>query len=198
MVSASVTDVVAPLAQRRHPDLDDIDAVVQVFAEFRFRDQVGEILVGRRQDTHVDGRFALLADGPHGFFLDHAQQLHLHVQRQVRDFIEEQCAAFGGLKQTGLVGDCAREAAALVAEEFAFHELGRNCAAVDRYERAFGAWTGAVDHAGNEFLARARFARDVHRRLAARHPLDELAQPLHGRCMTDELCAGACGRIALG
>ena len=89
-------DVFAALAQRRHAQLDHVDAVVEVFAELRLRHQVGEVLVRGRQDAHVDRRLALLADGPHGLFLDHAQQLHLHVQRQVGDLVEEQRAAFGG------------------------------------------------------------------------------------------------------
>ena len=40
--------------------------------------------------------------GPHGLLLDDAQQLDLHVQRQVRDFVEKQRAAFGGLEQPSL------------------------------------------------------------------------------------------------
>ena len=77
----------------------------------------------------------LLADRAHRLFLDDAQQLHLHVQRQIGDLIEEQRAAFGGLDQPFLVADRAGEAAALVTEELAFHELGGNRAAIDRHER---------------------------------------------------------------
>jgi hypothetical protein len=47
-----------------------------------------------RQDTDVDAYLELLADRAHGFFLDHPQQLDLHVQRQIGDLIEEQGAAF--------------------------------------------------------------------------------------------------------
>ena len=39
------------------------------------------------------------ADRAHRLFLDHAQQLHLHVQRQIGDLVEEQRAAFGGLER---------------------------------------------------------------------------------------------------
>ena len=77
------------------------------------------------KNPHVDAVLMLLAHRTHGLFLDHAQQLHLHVQRQVGDFIEKQRAAFGGLDQALLVGDRAGEAAALVPEELAFHEFGR-------------------------------------------------------------------------
>ena len=145
------------------------------------------------QDAHVDGRLALLADGADALFLDHAQQFDLHVQRQVRDFIEKQRAAFGRGNEAQLVGDRAGEAAALVAEQFAFHELGRNRAAVHRHERALGARPGGVDHACHQFLAGARFTGDVHRRLAARYAQDHFAQAFHRGRVADDLRAGARG-----
>ena len=55
----------------------------------------------------------------------------------------------------------------------------------------FGARPGAVDHARHQFLAGARFTGDVHRRLAARHAQDHLAQPFHRGRVADELRAGA-------
>lgn len=68
-----------------------------------------------------------------------------------------------------------------MAEEFAFHQLGRNRAAVDRHERAVGAAAFGVDGARDQFLAHAGLAGDVHRRLAARDLADGLAQFDHRR-----------------
>ncbi|MCY1534640.1 hypothetical protein D9M68_700180 [compost metagenome] len=68
-----------------------------------------------------------------------------------------------------------------MAEEFAFHQLGRNGAAVDRHEGALGARTLLVDEPRHQLLAAARFAADVHRRLAAGEFLDLLAQGVHRR-----------------
>ena len=90
------------------------------------------------------------------------------TKRQVRDLVEEQRAALGGLHQAQLVGDGAGEAAAAVAEELALHELGRNRAAVDRHERRVLARPGFVDEPRDELLAGAGLAGDVHGRLAAR------------------------------
>ena len=54
-----------------------------------------EVSIGGRDDPDVDlGRPA----AAHGFelvFLQHAEQLHLHVERQLTDFVEEQRAAVG-------------------------------------------------------------------------------------------------------
>ncbi len=182
-----LVDVLQPLAQRRHADLDDVDAVEQVLAELALGDQRRQVLVGGRQDAHVDREFPGLADRPHALFLDDAQQLDLHVQRQVGDLVQEQRAALGGLDQALLVGDRAGEAALLVAEQLAFHQLGRDRAAVHRHERPVAARAGVVDQVRDQLLAGARLAVDVHRRLAARDALDHLAQLLHGARAAEEL-----------
>ena len=123
----------------------------------------------------------LLADRAHGFFLNDAQQLDLHVQRQIRDFIEKQRAAFRGLDQPLLVAHRAGEAAALVTEELAFHEFGGNRAAIDRHERAVAARAGFMNEFRHQFLAGAGFAENMYRRLAARDARNHFAQVLHGR-----------------
>ena len=91
------------------------------------------------------------------------------------------------LDQALLVGDRAGEAALLVAEQLAFHELGGNRAAVHRHELPIAACAGVVDQVRDQLLARARLAVDVHRRLAARDALDHLAQLLHGARAAEEL-----------
>lgn len=80
--------------------------------------------MGGAEDAHVDGDLLLAADRAHGLFLDRPEQFDLHGHRQVGDFVEEQGATAGGLEQALLVFDSASEAAFLVAEELAFHQLG--------------------------------------------------------------------------
>ena len=128
-----------------------------------------------------------LADRPHALLLDDAQQLHLHVQRQVGDFVQEQRAALGGLDQALLVGDRAGEAALLVAEQLAFHQLGGDGAAVHRHERPVAARAGVVNQVRDQFLAGAGLAIDMYRRLAARDALDHFAQLLHRARAAEQL-----------
>ena len=80
----------------------------------------------------------------------------------------------------------AGEAALLVAEELAFHELAGDRAAVDRHERAGRARALGVDGACHQLLAGARLAADVHRRLAARHLGDRAAQGHHGLGLAEQ------------
>ena len=135
--------------------------------------------MSRAQDANVDRRFLLAADGPHRLFLNRPQQLDLHRQRKVSDFVEKQRAAACRLEQSFLVGDRAGETAFLVAEEFALHQFGWDRAAVHRYERCVGARALFVNQPRRQFLAAAGFATDVDRRLTARELLDLISQPLH-------------------
>jgi hypothetical protein len=71
-------DVAVAFAQGRHGEADDIQAVVEVFAEFVFGDAAGEVVVGGGDDAHVHRFFAVAADGAYGALLDGAQQFDLH------------------------------------------------------------------------------------------------------------------------
>ena len=54
----------------------------------------------RADDAHVDCFFLRRSDLAHLLLLDRAQQLHLHLQRQVGDFVEKQRAAVGRLEKS--------------------------------------------------------------------------------------------------
>ena len=176
---ADLLQVLEPLAQRRHADLDDVEPVVQVLPELAGQHLGAEVLVGRTQQPHVD---RLLADGahrPHRALLDRAQQLGLHRQRQVADLVEEQRAAVGRLEEAFAVFGRTREGALAVAEELRFQQLLRDRTAVDGDEGLRAARTHFVDRACDQFLAGAGLAVDEHRRHAARDLFDQRAHLLH-------------------
>ena len=198
MASAVSGDVLRPFAQGRHPQFDHVHPVEQVFAEFAFGNQLGEVLVRCRENPHVDAHLLLFADRAYGLLLNDAQQLDLHVQRQVGNLIEKQGAALGGLNQSLLVADRTGEAAALMAEKLAFHELGGNGPAVDRHEGTVAARAGLVDELRHQFLAGAGFAGYVHRRLAARDARDHFAQVLHGGRRAKQARAEDAGIAVIG
>ena len=54
--------------------------------------------------------------------LQHTQQLDLHIQRQLADFVEEDRGAIGDLETSDLAGQGPCERAVLPSEELAFHE----------------------------------------------------------------------------
>ena len=70
-------DVVAALAQRRQHDVDDVEPVVEVFAEPSRAHECRQILVRRRDQPHVDVDLIVAADRLDAVLLQDAQQLRL-------------------------------------------------------------------------------------------------------------------------
>ena len=60
-------------------------------------------------------------------FLEDAQKLGLKLGRDVGDLVEEERAFVGQFETAEFAGDGAGKGAALIAEQFAFEQAGRNC-----------------------------------------------------------------------
>nr|GFD24377.1 hypothetical protein [Tanacetum cinerariifolium] len=88
-------DVFATLTQRRQVQSNDIQTVEQVFTETPVTDHVFQIQVRGGEDAHVCAAGDRVADALVFFVLNEAQQLGLQRQREVPDFVEEQCTAVG-------------------------------------------------------------------------------------------------------
>ncbi len=97
--------VFATLAQGRHADGEDVDAVEQVLAKGAGGDHLLQILVGGGDQPDVGALGARATDGAKLPLLHHAQQFRLGGQRQVGDFVEEQRTPGGELEHALLVGD---------------------------------------------------------------------------------------------
>ena len=81
------------LPQRGDDDLDDVQAVIEILAEPARLYVGGQVAVGGADDAHIHGLLLGRAQGAHAALLDGAQQLRLHRQGQVANFIEKQRAA---------------------------------------------------------------------------------------------------------
>jgi hypothetical protein len=124
--------------------------------------------------------------GRTGPLLDGAQQLGLHGQRQVADFIEEQGAAVCGLEEAFAVLLGAGEGPLAVAKELGFQQLLGDGAAVDGNEGAFGPHADIVDGPRHQLFAGAGFAPEHDRRHAACHLFDQVAHLLDGGAATGQ------------
>ena len=89
-------DLLAPFAQRRHRQAHDVQAVEEVLAEPPLVDHLLEVGVGRGDDADVDVDRPRLAERVDLARLEEAQQLGLHVERDLADLVEEERAAGGG------------------------------------------------------------------------------------------------------
>ena len=88
-------DVLAPRAQRRQLERDDLEAVQQVLAKPALLDQHAQVAMGRGDHAHVDLALAGAADRAHAVGLEHLQQLRLQRRRHLADLVEQQRAAVG-------------------------------------------------------------------------------------------------------
>jgi hypothetical protein len=118
-------NVVAPLAQGRHPDIDDVEPIIEVLTEVPFLDLLLEVAIGRRYDPHVRIDGLLASDALELALLEDAQDLDLNVLVDFAYLVEEECAFVRELEAASLARLRAGEGALLVAEELAFEETFR-------------------------------------------------------------------------
>ncbi len=182
-VPRELLDVPGPLAERRQPDRDDVEAVVQVLAEAPFPGDRGEVAVRRGDEPHVHLHRLLAADALEAPLLQDPQELHLHGGRQLADLVEEERPLVGELEPPELPPDRAGERAALVAEELGLEEPLRDRRARDRDEGLLAAGRAVVDRARDELLAGPGLAEHEDRRVGGgdladllEHPVDRLAR----------------------
>ena len=153
-------DVLPPFPQGSHGDMDHVQAVEEVFPEPPALDVLYQIPIGAGDDPRVDQDRLGAAHGPDDFLFDHPQELHLHVERQVADFVQVDGAAIGRSEQprTGL--HRGREGPPDVPEQLALEQRLRNRPAVDRNECLRVSRAGRVDGAGDNLLACSALSRD--------------------------------------
>src|SRR5207245_3352659 len=92
----------------------------------------------------------------------HAQQAHLHIDRHLGNFVEEQRASVGALETTAMCPRSAGEASALVTEELALDQRFRQRSAVHGDEWSLPALGQLMNRVGDELLTRSALAQNDH------------------------------------
>ena len=151
-------NILAALAQARHANGNDVQAIVEVLAERAFGDLPVEIAVGGGDDADVNWNFAGAAHRTDGAFLEHAQQFDLHGHGHLADFVEKNRALVGDFEQPAPVLVRSSEGAFDVTEEFAFEQRLRKRAAVNRDKSFGGSRRTGMDGPRNEFFTGSAFA----------------------------------------
>jgi hypothetical protein len=120
-------------------------------------------MIGRGNQAQIDVDFFAPAQAGEGLLLDKAEQLRLHGQGDVTDFIQEERAAIGALDMAAAHGGRTSEGVFLVAEQFAFEELLGQGAAEQRDEGFCSLRAVGVNHASPGCMAGAApLAADFH------------------------------------
>src|SRR5262249_44243795 len=147
-----------------------------------------------------DPRVGLLgrraADGREFTILQGAQELGLHVGRQLTDLVEEQRPALRLGERSALGARRAREGALQVAEQQRLAELPRDRGAVERDARALPSGE-LVDGGGEDLLARAGLAEEQDRQVARGEALAGPEQIEHERRATGD-AGGSALWLAVG
>ena len=179
-------DVGCAVAQRGQADGDHREPVVEVLAEAAGLDLGVEVPVGGGNQPHVHPCGLDAADPLELTLLEGAEQLHLHLDGDFSNLIEEERAPVCELEASGLGGHGTGEGAALVAEELGLHQVLGNGGAVDFNERLGAATAAFVERGRDEFLAGAALAGDEDRGGGVRDLVDDFIEVLHLRRLTDE------------
>ena len=179
-------DVARALAQQRHGERENIQAIKQITPEFSLGDGLAQITIRRGDDAHVDLDRLAAADGFKLLLLQHAEQFDLRLQRQVADFIEENGAAIRDFETPIAIRQRAGERSLHMAKQFALDQSGADGSAVHFHQRAVVPRAAVMDGAGHEFLARARLADDQHRRICGRNLINLLEQTHQRRTVPDD------------
>ena len=153
----------------------------QVEAEGALLDGLLEVAVRGRDDADVELDLLGAADAVKDALLEDAQELGLHVGRDLADLVEEQRTAASALEDTDVTAERATECALLVAEELTLEERGRERGAVDGDEGLVRARRLVVNEAREDLLTGTRLSLEQD----------------GGRCLRDALCKReeALGRV---
>ena len=130
--------------------------------------------------------------------LQHAEQLRLHGETHLADFVEKQGAPARLLETSGAAVGRARERPALVPEELALEEVLRDRGAVDLDEGLPATRAALVDGLGDQLFAGARFAENEHAAVAARDRAHHVEDGFHRGVLADHASGlGRRRRLAL-
>ena len=172
--------VIAALPQGGQADFNHVEAVIQVLAEALLGHGLHQIVVGGAQNAHIHLFFLHTAQRAHLALLNHPQQLGLHGQGQVANFIQKQRAPPCGGEVAFAVGGGSGVRPFAGTEKLGLDQRVRNGPAVHRHQRPLGTVAGFVDGAGHQFFAGARFTQDHHRGHAVGHFDNAFAHLAHG------------------
>ena len=179
-------NILGALAQRRHPDREDVEPVEQVLTERILRHPLLQVAVRRRDDPdiHMHGsRASEPLDLP---LFEHPQQLDLNVGRQVADLVEENRRVVGQFEAADLSRQRAGKRAPLAAEQLALHQRTRNRRAIDAHHGPPPPRAQFVNMRRDELLAGARLTEQQHGRIGGRHLPGLFQDAAHGDASSDD------------
>ncbi len=150
--------VVAPLAQWRQLDLQQIEPEIQIGTKHALLDERVQVAMRRGDHANVDRGRAPRSEFHHFALLQHAQQSALQRCRHFADFIEKDRPRMRDFEQPRVAAaPCAGERPLLVAEQFTFDQPFRQGRAIERDEWVARAGGSHYECPARPVLYRCRF-----------------------------------------
>ena len=117
-------DVFAALAQRRHLDVNDVEAIVEILAKRLVGDVIDQPAVRCRDapERRAGGTTTIGADTLNLAGFEEAQEQRLHSQAHLANFVHEDRAAIGAFESAALVAMGVGEAAFDMAEKLGLEQ----------------------------------------------------------------------------
>jgi len=128
----------ASIAQWWYLDGDDVEAIVEITTKPFFIDRSIKLHISGGNDPGVG---LDVDNAPNPFeplFLNDPQELGLHGQGTITDFIDQHGAGVGQLEQSAFDATRIRKGALLMAEQFGLHEIVRYRGAFNGHKRLVG------------------------------------------------------------
>ena len=158
-------DVLRALAQRRDPDLEDGEPVVEIFAERAACHGRSQVAVGSGDDADVGLQGPRPAEPLELALLEDAKELGLDRRARLADLVEEENAPLCQIDPARLGRVGPGERPLLVTEKLGLEQRVGKGGAVQCDERAPGAARGRVEVAGEDLLAGPGLAPEQDGRL---------------------------------
>jgi hypothetical protein len=179
-------DVLAPLAQRRNGQRDDVDPVEEVAS------QSSQKLLGRdarrRNDAPIEHDGLIAAQSCEALLLDGAEQFRLQWARERGDVVEVDRPPLHRLELAELARLRVGEGPLLEAEQLRLEQLRGDSGAIDLDERPVPSFAARVNGLGEEILAAARLAEEEEIDVVIEDLLDRLQERSHrGAPRADEV-----------
>src|SRR5262249_18046942 len=114
-----------PLAERWQEDRNDMNAIIEIFAEASVSNHLLQLFISRSDQTEINLFRRLAADSLYRVFFQNAQQLALQGQGKAADFIQEQRSSMSAFNMAGAGGVCSRKRTFFVTEEFGLDQVLR-------------------------------------------------------------------------
>src|SRR5712691_8777088 len=123
-------DLLDPFTERRHSDLDHVQAVIKVLAETALGDRALQVLVRGGDGPHVDLEGGLAAQPGKLAILKDVQEFALQRGVKITDLVEEDGAPMRGLELSDFQLVRAGERPSLMAKELRLQQLSGHRGAV--------------------------------------------------------------------